>query len=447
MKMWQPAKKHLYPNGLTLIVDEAPELKSISIGAWVKTGSRHEAQDYWGVCHFLEHMIFKGGKKRGALDISKAVDRVGGDFNAFTSREHTCFHFYLPAMEVRLGVSLLREILFSPLFAAKEIERERQVILQEIAMTRESPEEDTFDRFMEKVFGKHPIGRNILGSKESIRGLSRKKVCDFFNQHYRPENMVIAVSGNLSFEKAKREFLPLGKSPWPERKKDAQVIPQWGMEPPGPTVPGFWWVDEKSEQAHVIYTLNAPLKSHKDRVVSTVLQQYLGGGMSSVLFDKIREKKGWAYTVYASAIQFLDASLFTLYAGVKSEKVIDTLKVFHSEMAKVALTGVPRADLKRIQDSLVYSYDLSMENSESRMMTISSSELFFKREVSSREYQRMIRSITVADTLKVVARWVAESKPSVLVLSPKPKKVGAWSGVKKYAVKLTGNAICLEDFS
>jgi predicted Zn-dependent peptidase len=443
--MWHPAKKHHYPNGLTLLVDEAPELKSVSVGAWVKTGSRHEAQDSWGMCHFLEHMIFKGGKKRGAQEISKAVDRVGGDFNAFTSREHTCFHFYLPAAELPLGVDLLKEILLRPLFQTKEIERERQVILQEIAMTRESPEEDSFDRFMEKIFGKHPVGRNILGSKASIKGLSRKKVFAFFNEHYRPENMVIAVSGAVSFEKAKREFAVLGKTPWPSRKTEARPVPQWGMDPPGATLPGFWWVNEESEQAHVLYAINAPLASHKDRVISTILQQYLGGGMSSVLFDEIREKKGWAYTVYASAIQFLDASFFTIYAGVKSERVLDTLKVCHTEMAKVAKAGVPLKELKRIQDSLIYSFELSMESSESRMMTVSTSELFFKRTISSKEYQTMVRDVKAIDVQKLAEKWVSQSVPSVLVLAQKPK-ASEWKKIREYASKITGTDLELEDF-
>jgi predicted Zn-dependent peptidase len=340
----------------------------------------------------------------------------------------------------------LKEILFRPLFAAKEIERERQVILQEIAMTRESPEEDTYDRFMEKVFGLHPVGRNILGSVDSIQQLTRKKVLNFFNQHYRPENMIIAVSGAISFEKAKREFLPLGKNPWPDRKKNNPVTPQWGMDPPGLTVPGFTWVNEVSEQAHVIYAVNAPLNTHKERVISTLIQQHLGGGMSSVLFDHIREKKGWAYTVYANAIQFLDASIFTIYAGVKSERVIDTLKVFQSELQKVAKVGIPLADLKRIQDSLIYSFELSMESTESRMMTVSTSELFFKREISSKEYEKMVRSIKVIDTQKLDENWMKDASPTILVLCKKPK-ASEWAKVKEFSNRFTKTNVTLEEFN
>lgn len=442
--MIQVAKKHLYPNGLTLIVDEAPQLMSVAIGAWVKTGSRHEDLDSWGMCHFLEHMIFKGGEKKGALEISKEVDRVGGDFNAFTSREHTCFHFYLPAKEVGLGASLLKETLFKPLFDPKEIEREREVILQEIAMTKENPEEESFDRFMEKAFSKHPIGRNILGSKESVAAMTRKKVKDFFHQHYRPQNMVLAVSGAITFEKAKREFAILGESAWPERKDTSDLKPAWGVNPPEDMIPGFWWLNEETEQAHVIYGIMAPVKNQKDRLISTMIQQHLGGGMSSVLFDEIREKKGWAYTVYANAIQFLDSSIFTLYAGVNPEKVLDTIKVFRAEMQKLSRVGIPLADLNRIKDSLLYSYELSLESSESRMMTVSSSELFFKRGISFKEYAELVKSIRVKDTEVIMKEWLKSGVPSILVLADKPKKRDAWAKVKDEALKLTGVAVHLE---
>ena len=172
-------------------------------------------------------------------------------------------------------------------------------------------------------------------------------------------------------------------------------------------------------------------------MISTVVQQHLGGGMSSVLFDQIREKKGWAYTVYASALQFLDSSIFTLYAAVKHEKVLDTLSVFGQELNKVSREGVPLADLRRIQDSLVYSYELSLESSESRMMSISSAELFFKRELSFAEYRRTVRSIRVADTQKLVQEWVKTGLPSIFVLGPKPKNRNVWKAVKTRAEKLT----------
>ncbi len=443
--MRQAVKKHIFPNGLILIVDEAPELKSVSIGAWVKTGSRHEDIDSWGMCHFLEHMIFKGGKKRGAVDISKAVDRVGGDFNAFTSREHTCFHFYLPSKELNLGVTLLKEILYRPLFATKEIEREREVILQEIAMTKDAPEEESFDRFLEKCFGKHSMGRNILGNAKSIRALHRKKVFDFFHQHYRPENMVIAISGAVSFEKAKREFSLIGQNRWPGRPTLKGLQPRWGMDPPEGTIPGFWWLNEETEQAHVLYGISAPVKTQKERMIATVIQQHLGGGMCSVLFDQIREKKGWAYNVYASALQFLDASLFTLYAGVKNDKVLETLAVFRNELNTVAKEGIPLADLRRIQDSLIYSFELSLESSESRMMSISSAELFFKRELSFREYRKTVRSIRVVDTQVLMQAWLKTALPSILVLGQKPKARVSWSKVKVRSKALTKTDVILAD--
>ena len=419
--MRQEVKKHIYPNGLTLLVDEAPQLTSVAIAAWVKTGSRHEDLSSAGICHFMEHMLFKGSKKRSALEISKAVDRVGGDFNAFTSREHTCFHFYLPAKEIGLGGELLKEILFRPLFENKEIEKERQVILQEIAMVKESPEEEAFDRFLEVCFGNHPLGRQILGNKKSIDGLTRKQLFSFFHQHYRPENMVLSVAGAVKFETAKRALSELGMKPWPQRQSLSKVTPQWGMDPPKETLPGFHWLVSDSEQAHVMMGIQSPTQTARERLASAIIQQHLGGGMSSVLFDEIREKKGWAYTVYASLLPFLDVSLFTLYAGVKNEKVGDTLAVFKKEMGKIARDGIPSADLKRIKESLLFSYDLSMESSEARMMHVSQSELFFKRTLSFKEYQALVKSVTVKDTQRLMSNWLKIALPTIFVLAEKPK--------------------------
>ena len=416
----QVVKKIIYPNGLTLIVDEAPQLMSIAIGAWVKTGTRNEDLDSSGLSHFLEHMVFKGGKKRGALDISKAVDRVGGDFNAFTSREHTCFHFYLPAHELELGSNLLKEILYQPLFAAKEVEKERQVILQEIAMVKETPEEECFDQYLAKYFGKHPLARQILGSKESITAVTRKKLFNFFYQHYRPENMVLAISGAVSFERAKKQFSDLGAKPWPNRKKPQRKA-QWGVDPPSKTESGFNWINSNTEQAHLLYGIPAPVQGSKDRVTSIMLQQYLGGGMSSVLFDQIREKKGWAYSVYANAVHFLDASLFIVYAGVQPDKILDSIKVIEREFKKVARDGVPNADLARIKDSLIYSFQLSLESSESRMMTVSTSELFYKKDLSFKEYEKLVRSIKTSDLQKLMVRWLQKFEPTILVMAKKPK--------------------------
>ncbi len=438
--MKQDVQKWIYPNGLTLIVDEAPQLISVAIAAWVKTGTRHEDLDSAGLCHFLEHMVFKGGKKRGALDISKAVDRVGGDFNAFTSREHTCFHFYLPARELALGSDLLKEILYHPLFAAKEVEKERQVILQEIAMVKDNPEEECFDQYLELFFGKHSLGRQILGSEKSIKGVTRSKLFHFFYQHYRPENMVLSVSGAVSFEKVKKQFASLGEKPWPNRKQQIRKA-QWGVDPPKETHRGFHWMISQTEQSHLLYGISSPLHGMKERIASIMVQQYLGGGMSSVLFDQIREKKGWAYTVYANAIHFLDASMFIVYAGVQPDQVQPSIQVIHRELRKIARHGIPTAELKRIKDSLIYSFQLSLESAESRMMAVSTAELFYRKTMSFRSYESMVRSLKGSDIQKLVASWLAASDPMILVLSKKPTQRGALRSLNEFSVRICGEAV------
>lgn len=438
--MKQVVQKWTYPNGLTLIVDEAPQLMSVAIAAWVKTGTRHEDPDSAGLSHFLEHMVFKGGKKRGALDISKAVDRVGGDFNAFTSREHTCFHFYLPAREIGLGAELLKEILYHPLFATKEVEKERQVILQEIAMTKENPEEECFDQFLEKFYGKHPLGKQILGTEESIKGVTRAKLFHFFYQHYRPEEMLLSISGAVSFEKAKKQFAFLGEKPWPNRKNPLRKA-QWGMDPPVLTESGFHWQVSKTEQAHVLYGISAPLNGFRERVGSIMIQQYLGGGMSSVLFDQIRERKGWAYSVYANAVHFLDSSLFMVYAGVQPARVMDSVKMIHKEMRKIARHGISQAELSRIKDSLVYSFQLSLESGESRMMAMATSELFYKKDLSFKNYEHLVRSIKVADLKKMAERWMSQNKPMVFVMAPKPATGKELKALEEVAISVSGDSV------
>ena len=413
---------------------------SVAIAAWVKTGTRHEDLDSAGLCHFLEHMVFKGGKKRGALDISKAVDRVGGDFNAFTSREHTCFHFYLPARELALGSELLKEILYQPLFAAKEVEKERQVILQEIAMVKDNPEEECFDQYLERFFGKHPLGRQILGTEESIRSVTRAKLFHFFYQHYRPENMVLSVSGAVTFEKAKRQFAVLGEKSWPNRKQQIRKA-QWGVDPPKETHKGFHWMISQTEQSHLLYGFSSPLHGMKERIASIMVQQYLGGGMSSVLFDQIREKKGWAYSVYANAIHFLDASMFIIYAGVQPDQVLPSIQVIHRELRKIARKGIPLAELKRIKDSLIYSFQLSLESAEARMMAVSTSELFYRKNLSFKKYESVVRGLKSAEIQKLVSGWLAANEPMILVLSRKPRGRQALRSLNEAAEKLCGETV------
>jgi predicted Zn-dependent peptidase len=276
-----------------------------------------------------------------------------------------------------------------------------------------------------------------------VKALNREKVLEFFHRQYRPENMVLAVSGAIGFEKAKREFALMGQGSWPGRGKTS-TPPAWGANPPAGTEPGMWWVNEESEQAHVIYGIHSPLVNQKERVVSTMIQQYLGGGMSSVLFDQIREKKGWAYTVYANAVQFLDTAVFTIYAGVKSDKVLETIRVFHSELSKIGREGIPPNELKRIKDSLIYSFELSLESSESRMMTASTSELFFKRGLTFKDYCESVKKIKASDTSELATKWVKACKPSILVLSKKPSNREQLKRIKDESMKITGVPLIFE---
>ncbi len=201
-------QKTVFANGLTLVTERLTEFKSLSVGVWVKTGTRHESPQAAGVSHFLEHMLFKGTRSRTALQIAKEIDQVGGEFNAFTARDHTCFHLLLLGKDYDLGLEILMDILLNSTFKQEELERERKVILQEISMVEESPEELAYDLYFEQIYGTHGLGKPILGSESSVKSMTRKKLVDYFRQRYRPDQLVISVAGDVSHESVKRKLRP-----------------------------------------------------------------------------------------------------------------------------------------------------------------------------------------------------------------------------------------------
>lgn len=416
------AKQYRYPNGLTLVVDPAKELRSVTLGAWVKTGTRNEEMCDHGVAHLLEHMMFKGHPGLTSKQISKAIDRVGGDFNAFTSRENTCFHFFLPKSELDLGAKLFKEILYKSAFSHRELEKEKQVVLQEIASVREQPEEEVFDLFIETIFPDHPLGRSITGTVESVSGMSRARLVRFFHQHYRPQNMIIAIAGGVSFDHAKRIFSDLGTDVWPGRGSDVATVPKLGMEPPTQTRSGTFWKIAPIEQGHLVWGISAPVTTLAERLAALLIQQWWGGGMSSVLFDEIRERRGWAYTIYASHLPFQDTHWMTVYAGVNPDCAFTVKRRIESTLKRVTQKGLSSVDLKRLQQSLIYQYELSLESSESRMMTLANQALLGRSPLTLKSYKEVIHALTPAQVNALAQKWLKGVKPTFVGLGPKPPK-------------------------
>lgn len=419
-------KKTVFSNGLTVVTERHPEFRSLAIGVWVKVGTRHESSHEQGVSHFLEHMLFKGTEKRSALDIARQVDRVGGDFNAFTARENTCFHVLLLDRDAELGIEILSDVILNSTFESNEMERERKVILQEIAMVDESPEEIVHDLFFELLYPQHGLGRPILGTHRSISRMKRKDLVAYFRHHYRPDQTVISVAGNVSHQKILKKLSALSRLKWPGRPQKFVKAPY--SRAPQPTF-GRWWYPEDTEQAHLIWGVKGPDYSSKDRFPAFLLNVYLGGGMSSTLFQEIREKNGLAYTVYSNLTPFTDAGVFSIYAATGVSQIPLCLKLIEECVQKVKETLLTSEELDTIKDNLKGTILLSSDSAESRMSSIAHNEMIFGRYVSVKEVCDEIDKITPAQIQSLARRIFREDHRAILVLGPKPtaamkKKLG-----------------------
>jgi predicted Zn-dependent peptidase len=453
-------QRSTFPNGLTLVTERVPELRSLSMGIWVRVGTRHESSREAGMSHFLEHMLFKGTETRTAHDIAREVDRVGGEFNAFTTREYTCFHLLLLDRDFELGLEILRDILLNSTFDAAEMERERKVILQEIAMVDETPEELAQDLFFECTYGRHGLGKSILGSESSIRRLSRAQLIRFFKKHYSPDQIVLAVAGNVTHAAIKKRVRRLGRGHWwggkagaararrklsavamtaqsrvgaavsaPHVKRRGSAVPsilEAGRAVAGRPVgkpprfrSGTWWISRKTEQAHIVWGVEGPRHDSKDRVATYLLNTYLGGGMSSLLFQEIREKHGLAYTVYSSLSPFLDSGVFSVYAATSPARVATCLKLIEDCIAKLSRDLLTEEQLDEIKDSVKGGILLSDDSMEARMSSMGRSEVFRERHVSVEDLCGQIDRVTPKD-IRRIARSLAAKARSILVVGPKP---------------------------
>lgn len=415
-------KKTVFDNGLTLVTERLPEYRSLSIGIWVKAGTRHERAREAGMSHFLEHMLFKGTESRSSLDIARQVDQVGGDFNAFTAREYTCFHILLLDRDVSLGLDILSDVVLNSNFDSTELERERKVILQEISMVEESPEELVHDLYFEVVYGRHGLGKPILGTETSIRRVKRGDVMRFFRKHYRPDQIIVSVAGNISHETVRSRLKPLARRSWPGRPRGKATRKELGFERAPKIRDGFWWVERPTEQVHLVWGTEGLPYGSKDRFASFLLNVYLGGGMSSALFQEIREKNGLAYTVYSSLSPFTDSGVFTVYAATAMAQVPLCLRLIEDCVVKLKRDLLSEEELQTIKDNLKGTILLSSDSVESRMSSIAKNEIFFGRYVPVDEVCKAIDAVTPQDVRRVARKLLKPGKSGVLALGPRPSR-------------------------
>jgi predicted Zn-dependent peptidase len=389
------------PGGLRILTEAMPGVRSASVGVWVPVGSRDETAAVAGASHFLEHLLFKGTATRSALDIASAMDAVGGEFNAFTEKEHTCFYATVLDRDLPMAVEIVTDVVLNATVTAQNVDVERSVVLEEIAMRDDDPTDLVHDEFASALFGDAPLGRPILGTVDSIAGLSRKQVAGYYRRRYRPDGMVVAAAGNLDHAEVVRQVRRAFAG-----RLDADsrpVPPRGGRFHPAAPVETVKVVGDDTEQANLVVGMHGVSRHDERRWALGVLSSALGGGMSSRLFQGIREQRGLAYSVYTFGTSYADAGLFGVYAGCQPGKADEVLDLIRAELDQVADGAITEAEVDRGRGQMRGGIVLGLEDSAARMTRIGKSELAYGDVLGVDDLIQHVDSVTREDVAEVAA--------------------------------------------
>jgi len=405
----------LLPGGLRVVTESVPGARSATVGVWVGVGSVDETPRLAGASHYLEHLLFKGTRRRDALDISAAIDAVGGEMNAFTSKEYTCFYARVLDTDLPLAVDVVGDLVTSSVIRAADVDAERGVILEEIAMHEDDPTDMVHDQFAQVLFDGGALARPVLGTVESIETIGRSAINGYYRRRYRPQDMVVAVAGNVDHNNVvrlvKKAFGAAGMLDGvsePTAARRGKLIS---------TASGVRVVRRTTEQANVVLGGPGVARTDERRFALGVLNAALGGGMSSRLFQEVREKRGLAYSVYSYHAQYADTGLFGVYAGCVPRKVDDVLAICREELDKVAASGITFEELERGKGQLRGSMVLGLEDTGSRMSRIGKAELVYGEQLSVDDVLARIDSVTL-DEVTEVAADVLSATPTLAVVGP-----------------------------
>ena len=384
------------------------EVRSVSIGVWLTRGSRHESADRGGIAHFVEHMLFKGTATRTAEDIAQAIDSIGGQLDAFTAKEYASYYIKVLDEHLPLAMDILSDIVRNPAFSADDIEREKNVVLEEIKMVEDTPDDLVHELFTQGFWENHPLGRPILGFPETVGSLNADVLRQYFSNAYTAPNFIIAAVGNLDHAHV-RDLVD----------EKFAAVPRSGetVEDEPPTVvPKILIRNKELEQSHVCLGASSYPQNHDDRYSSYVLNTLLGGSMSSRLFQNVREKRGLAYAVFSGLSAYRDAGSFTVYAGCSNKAVGEVVDLVVEELRGVTGVPVPRAELQRAKDHLKGSLMLSLENTASRMSHLARQEIYFDRQFGLDETLEGVERVTAEDVQRVAADVFRPGSLSATVL-------------------------------
>jgi predicted Zn-dependent peptidase len=398
------------PSGLTIATDRVPGARSVAIGVWVAVGARDEPAELAGVCHFLEHLLFKGTPTRSASDISRTVDRVGGDINAFTSKEYTSYYCRMPRRHVATGVELLGDVLTRSLMEDQDVESERQVILEELAMDDDSPDDVAMRAFAGEVFDGHSLGRDTAGDRKTVSAIGGDDIRGFHAQHYRAGNTIVSIAGDVEHDELVDQVeqalvdLPPGDGRIARSQPDGMGH---GRR-----------IHDDTEQVHLVVGGRAMSREDPDREALDVVNHVLGGGLSSRLFDEIRERRGLAYSVYSATSNYADTGMWSVYAGTLPEHVDTVRGLVRTELARLLTDGITDEELGVAVGYLVGAYEMGLEDTGARMSRLGGMLVTRGEVIPVDEQLRRWERVDHADIRRAVDRVFGRAEPITVTVGP-----------------------------
>ena len=387
-------KKHVLENGLTIIGEEIPYVKSISLGVWINAGSRIEDEEISGVSHFIEHMLFKGTKNRTSKQIASEIDNLGGQINAFTSKECTCYYVKLLNSHIDIGIDVLSDMILNSKFDEEDLDKERSVIIEELKMYEDSPEDLAYDLLTENIYKDDALGMNIIGTEESLKRLNREKLLEYFNKYYVPNNSVISISGNFNFNEIINKIEEKFKN-WKKRDVDIDIKQAEFKS-------CFLSKNKDIEQVNLALSLEAvPLENDEEVYALAVINTVLGGSISSRLFQKIREEKGLVYSIYSSQSLYRKCGELGIFASMSNDHLKEVYESIIEEIKTMKKHYLTDIEIKESKEQLKGSYILGLESTSSRMMSIGRSLLLNNKVESTDDILKSIDNVD-SEIVKIV---------------------------------------------
>jgi len=408
MKKIPDSKKTTLPNGLRIVTEKIDTLRSVSIGVAVCAGSMNEQPSISGISHMIEHMMFKGTPKRTAFQIAKEFDAVGGRVNAYTTKESTFYYAVVLDRHLDLAVDVLSDMLLNSLYDPKELETEKGVILEEVSMYEDTPDELIHDLFIETLFHGHQLGRPTIGKRESIRSINRKDIMDYLASYYCPDNMIIAIAGDVDHDKVCGLLTPVFEKLKACGKEIKTLPPK--------IIKNVKLQYKKTEQVHICIGTRGASQINEDRFALAIIDNVLGGTMSSRLFQEIREKRGLAYSVYSYISSFQNAGLLTIYVGTNKKNQKEAVRLILDEMAKIKKEGITPQELTDAKEHMKGSTVLGLETTSSRMSWLARSEFYYDRVLTIDEVFDKIDRVTLDDIVRVANEYIRDEYLSLTAI-------------------------------